>query len=103
MVTKIAKVLAISIKLIFDEKLKSVLPKFCQLIDDKKLLHDKLDKLERENEKFKQVNTGFQKSLVAVQLKVNLDQQARKNNIIKNGIKETYAERTLTAYEDQGG
>lgn len=56
----------------------------------------------KENEKLKHVNAGFQTSLVSLKLKVNFfEQQARKNNIIINDIKETYAEYTSPASENE--
>ncbi len=100
-VAKLANTLSASINLILIEKMNPVLQKLDKIISDNKALNERIVNIERENDKLKQVNAGMLTSIDSLQKKVNLlEQDSLKNNIIINGITETYAERVTDGMDD---
>jgi hypothetical protein len=97
-ITKLATALSVSINLVFDEKLKPLLSKIDVFSTEIKSLNTRVAAVEGENAKLKQINDGLQASMDNLTAKVNLLEQASRNNcIVLSGVQETYAERTEAA------
>jgi hypothetical protein len=101
-ITKIATVLSTSINLILTEKINPLITKLDTVIAEHKNLLSKVNKIDQENAKLKQLNDGLQTTVESLSVKVSLlEQSARKNNIVITGVAETYAERTTAAADGE--
>jgi hypothetical protein len=97
-ITKIATALSVSVNLILTEKINPLIAKLDTVITENKNLLSKVNKIDQENAKLKQLNDGLQSTVDNLSVRVNLlEQTARKNNIVITGVTETYAERTTAA------
>ena len=77
-----------------DEKLTLLNKKLDKVVQDNKVVTDKVSEIEKENNKLKQVNTSLQNYISELKSRMNnLEQGSRKNCLVINGVKETFAER----------
>ena len=87
-----------SIKLIFVEKVQTILSKLDNALAEYKTLNNKVEILHQENIALKSQNENLNKSIKEVNIKLNqLEQQLKGDSLIINGVKESYAERTNPA------
>ncbi len=94
LVAKLAQVLSVSFQLILDEKLNPVIQRLDAIIKDNKALNDRIVVVEKENDKIRHQNDGLAEDVKLLRSRINvLEQAGRKNNIIINGVAETFAER----------
>ncbi len=100
-ITKLATALSVSINLALEERLAPLMKKLDGIIADNKVLHNRVDAVERENGQLKQINVGLEESLRNVNLKINqLEQTSRKNCLVISGVGETFAERVTEAGQE---
>ena len=93
-VTKLARALSVTIELTLLEKLAPIAEKLDNIIKDHKSLSGSIAKVEHENAKLRLENDGLNTSVDALRMKLNqVEQSTRKNNVIINGIPESFAER----------
>ncbi len=99
-IAKLAQVLSASLQLIFDEKINPVIQRLDAIIKDNKALNDRIAAVEKENDKVRIQNDGLAGDVKLLKSRINvLEQVGRKNNIIINGVAETFAER-VTDHDD---
>ena len=102
-VAKLGEDLSVSIHLILEEKFNTITEKLDKIIQDNKAFAIRITEVEKQNNKLKQENMKMYDEIKTMEIKVNaLEQNSRKNNVIINGISETYAERAIPAHEGDG-
>jgi hypothetical protein len=98
-VAKLAEILSASVHLMLDEKLGQVNKRLDKIIQDNKNIIDRINLVEQEYDRIKNLNSGLRNEVNELKIKVNqLEQGSRKNTLLIAGIKETFAERV-----DDGG
>jgi len=100
-VTKLSQVLSTSFQLILEESLRPMNKKLDAIINDNKIIKDRITAVENENEKLTQQYNVYTKEIKTLKCKLNnLEQTGRRNNIIINGVSETYAERAADTVDE---
>ena len=100
--TKIATALSASISLILTEKISPLNAKLDTVIAENKSLLSKVNQIDQENAKLKQLNDGLHNTVDNLSVRVNLlEQTTRKNNVVITGVAETYAERATPAVDGE--
>ena len=95
-VAKLAEAMSTSFQLLLDEKTDHINKKLDKIINDNKLVLDRITEIERDNDKLKHLNASLQSEISDLKTVVNqLEQGARKNIILISGIKESYAESAI--------
>ena len=98
-IVKLASALSASINLILNEKLSPLVTRFDNITTEIKAVNTRINAIEQENTKLKQLHDGLQNIIAGLTTKVNLlEQESRKCSFIITGVQETYAERPANAF-----
>ena len=99
-ISKLAEALSVSIQLILDEKLKPINNKLDKIVTDNKVLNVRIAETVKKYDELKEENVNLTKDLKSMMIKLNaVEQYSRRNNIVINGIPESFAEKASPVEE----
>jgi regulator of replication initiation timing len=93
-IAKLSQALTVSFQLILDEKLKPINESLSKIMNEQKKLSDRIESVEKEQNNIIKENDKLYSELDYFRAKLNhIEQNARSNSFVIDGISETYAER----------
>ena len=98
-IVQLASALSASINLILNKKLSPLVTRLDNITIEIKVVNTRINAIEQENTKLKQIHDGLQDTIAGLTTKVNLlEQKPRKCSLIVTDVQEIYAERIADAF-----